>query len=103
MIIVDLHELEERARVATESIGGVVIEPEALLLIVSELRRMKSQLGEQHGHLTGVQGELLQLRTELANALTRQVAKHSEQPQKKTKMLKMKIVKDGKDGGDTKS
>ena len=95
MVIVDLQELEERAHIAAESFGGVVIEPEALLLIINELRRMKSQLGEQQGHLTGVQGELLQLRTEIADALTRQTNRPA-MPQKKAKMLKMRVVKDDK-------
>jgi len=103
MIVVDLQELEERARIASESIGGVVIEAEALLLVISELRRMKSQLGEQHGHLTGVQGELLQLRTELANALAHQSVKCPAKPQKIAKILKMRVVKDNTDGGDTNS
>jgi proteasome assembly chaperone (PAC2) family protein len=71
MVIVDLQELEERARLAAESIGGVVLEPEALLLVISEIRRMKSQLGEQHGYLIDMRGELLQLRTELMVALAR--------------------------------
>jgi len=93
MVIVDLQELEERARLAGESIGGVVLEPEALLLIISELRRMKSQLGEQHGYLVGIQGELLQLRSEIADALTRQTRPPAK-PQKKAKMLKMRVVKD---------
>jgi len=90
MIIVDLQELEERARMATKSIDGVgvLLEPEALLLIISEIRRMKSQLGEQHNHLTGMQGELLQLRTELIGALTREPALEK----KKGKMLTMKVV-----------
>jgi hypothetical protein len=88
MIVVDLQELEERARIATESIGGVVMEPEALLLIIAEVRRMKSQLGEQHGYLTDMQGELLQLRTELVSALTHGHGAHK----KKGKMLKMKVV-----------
>jgi len=100
MLIVDLQELEERAQLAAESIGGVVLEPDALLLIISELRRMKSQLGEQHTHLTGVQGELLQLRTEIADALTRRT-KRPAKPQKKAKMLKMRVVKDDKGSGNT--
>jgi len=70
MIIVDLKDLEERARMATESVGGVVMEPEALLLIINEIRRMKSQLGEQHDHLADMRGELLRLRTELIGMQT---------------------------------
>ena len=100
MVIVDLQELEERAHVAAESIGGVVMEPEALLLVISELRRMKSQLGEQHSYLSGVQGELLQLRAEIANALMRQM-KRPTTPQKKAKMLKMRVVKDDKGNDNT--
>jgi len=96
MVIVDLQELEERAKIAAESIGGVVLEPEALLLIISELRRMKSLLGEQHSYLSGVRGELLQLRTEIADALTRR-----PKPQRKAKMLKMRVVKDDKGNGNT--
>jgi len=103
MIIVDLQELEERAQTAAASADSVMMEPEALLLIISEIRRMKSLLGEQHGHLAGVQGELQQLRTELANALTRQRAQPPATPQKKTKMLKMRVVKDDKDTGNTQS
>jgi len=100
MVIVDLQELEERAHIATQSIGGVVLEPEALLLIISELRRMKSQLGEQHSYLSGVQGELLQLRSEIADALTRRT-KRFVKPQKQAKMLKMRVVKDATGNGDT--
>ena len=100
MVIVDLQELEDRARMAAESIGGVVLEPEALLLIISEIRRMKSLLGEQHGYLTNVRGELLQLRTELAGALARDpAAEHPATPQTKGKVIKMKIVQDA--GGST--
>ena len=88
MIIVDLQELEERARIATESLGGVVMEPEALLLIIHEVRRMKSQLGEQQGYLTDMQGELLQLRSELIASLSRGPGA----TRKKSKMLKMKVV-----------
>jgi len=92
MIIVDLQELEERARRATDSIGGVVMEPEALLLVINEVRRMKSQLGEQHNYLTDMRGELLQLRTELVDALARNPAEHPETPKRQGKMLKMKVV-----------
>ena len=92
MVIVDLQELEERARIAAESIGGVVLEPEALLLVISEVRRMKAQLGEQHGYLTAMQGELLQLRTELMGALTRGPAAKAAPLKKKGKMLKMKVI-----------
>jgi hypothetical protein len=94
MIVVDLQELEEQARTAIDSIGGVVLEPEALLLIISEIRRMKSELGEQHIHLTDVRGELLQLRTELVDAQARNHADRSAKPKKKGKTLKMRVVKD---------
>ena len=93
MVIVDLQDLEERARIAAESIGGVVLEPEALLLVISEIRRMKSQLGEQHGYLIDMQGELLQLRTELMAMPTRGQASKAAPPKKQgKKMLKMKVI-----------
>ncbi|MCL1985085.1 MAG: hypothetical protein FWG59_01360 [Betaproteobacteria bacterium] len=93
MVVVDLQELEDRALIASESIGGVVLEPEALLLIVSEIRRMKSLLGEQHDHLTDMRGELLQLRTELVSALTRGASPQRPPKSKKTsKVLKMTVV-----------
>jgi hypothetical protein len=93
MIIVDLQELEDRARMAAESIGGVVLEPEALLLIISEIRRIKSQLGDQHGYLSGMRNELLQLRTALTDSLKRGPASGTPAaPTKKGKMLKMKVV-----------
>jgi hypothetical protein len=94
MVVVDLQELENRARAATESLGGVVLEPEALLLVISEIRRMKLQLGEQHDHLSGMRNELLQLRTELVAALTRDPASEASKPppKPKSKMLKMTVV-----------
>jgi hypothetical protein len=96
MIIVDLQELEERARNAAESIGGVMLEPGALLLIISEIRRLKAQLGEQHGNLTDMQRDLLQLRTELVDALTRgQTSEYAAKSVKKGKMLKMKVISKG--------
>jgi hypothetical protein len=79
--------------VAAESIGGVVLDPEALLLIISEIRRMKLQLGEHHGSLSGMRDELLQLRSELVAAMARDPASQSAAPPpKKGKMLKMKVV-----------
>ena len=101
MIIVDLQELEDRARMASESIGGVVLEPEALLLIISEIRRMKSHLGEQHSHLSGMRNELLLLRTELLESLKRnQALENSGESKKKGKMLKMKVIsKDSTENG----
>ena len=93
MVIVDLQELEEQARLAAESIGGVVLEPEAILLIINEIRRMKSLLGEQRGYLTDMQGELLQLRAELVNALTRNAtSERFAKPKNTNKVLKMKVV-----------
>ncbi|MDR2694792.1 MAG: hypothetical protein LBC79_00220 [Deltaproteobacteria bacterium] len=92
MVIVDLQELEERARLAAESIGGVVMEPEALLLVISEIRRMKSQLGEQNSYLTDMLGELLKLRTELMDALVRGQTSRAAPAKKKGKMLKMKVI-----------
>ena len=100
MIIVDLQELENRAQAASHSIGGVVLEPEAVLLIVSEIRRMKVQLGEQHGHLAGMQNELLQLRTELIGSLSRDLAqRRSIRPVQKAK-LKMKVITKDAQGHD---
>ena len=102
MIIVDLQELEERARLATESIGGVVLEPEALLLIVSEIRRMKTRLGEQQGQLSGMRNELLQLRAELLESLKRgNASENSAESKKKGKMLKMKVVAKDTENGNT--
>ncbi|MCL2123434.1 MAG: hypothetical protein FWH34_05025 [Desulfovibrionaceae bacterium] len=104
MIIVDLQDLENRARMTSESIGGVVLEPEAVLLIVSEIRRMKAALNEDHSHLTGMRDELLQLRTELINSITRsQTSQRPAKPKKNTKMLKMRVVKDSKDDGGAKN
>ena len=100
MIIVDLQDLENRARMTSDSIGGVVLEPEAVLLIVSEIRRMKGALNEDHSYLTGMQNELLQLRTELINSIS-QVSQRLAKPPKKTKMLKMRVVKDTKDDNDS--
>ncbi|MDR0238759.1 MAG: hypothetical protein LBI88_00840 [Deltaproteobacteria bacterium] len=92
MVIVDLQDLEQRARLALETIGGVVLEAEALLLIVSELRRMKALLGEQHSNLSGMRNELLQLRTELVGSLERDHAgQNSVKPERKAK-LKIKVV-----------
>ena len=93
MLIVDLQELEERARIAADSVCGVVLEPESLLLLINEIRRMKLQLGEQCGHLSGMRDDLLQLRTELVAALARAPAsKTPEPPKPKARMLKMKVV-----------
>ena len=92
MIIVDLQDLEYRARTASASIGGVVLEPDALLLIVSEIRRMKTQIGEQHSNLLVMRNELLQLRTELAGSPAYDEA--SEKNPRQTK-LKMKVVAKG--------
>ena len=104
MVIVDLQDLEDRALAAAESIGGVVLEPEAMLLIVSEIRRMKDLLGEQHDHLTDMRGELLQLRTELVGALTRGVSPQPSEPRKIGKVLKMTVVpKQTGESGDEKS
>ena len=103
MVVVDLYELEERARVATESIGGVVLEPEAMLLIISEIRRMKSQLGEQHGRLSDMREELLQLRTELVDMLTLgQAPQHAATPKTKGRLLKMKVVSKNDQNANTK-
>ena len=92
MIVVDLQDLEQRARMAMDSIGGVVLEPGALLLIVNELRRMKAQLGEQHTNLSGMRNELLQLRTELAGSVAiGQAAQSAAKPPRKSK-LKIKVL-----------
>ena len=85
-----------------ESIGGVVLEPEALLLIVSEIRRLKALLGEQHNSLSGMRNGLLELRTELAGSLARNgyAAQRPATPVRKAK-LKMKVIaKDAKEHGD---
>ena len=101
MIIVDLQELELRAKMCAQSIGGVALEPEALLLLISEIRRMKLQLGEQHGSLSGMRDELLQLRAELIAALRRDLAlQPPAQDKAKGKMLKMKVVAKNPNGAD---
>jgi len=101
MIIVDLQDLEERARMALESIGGVVLEPEALLLIVSEIRRLKVLLGEQHNNLLDMRNGLLELRTALAGSLTLNcAAKPPITPVRKTKLKMQVIAKDAKEHGD---
>jgi Mg-chelatase subunit ChlI len=62
MVIVDLQDLEDQARMAAGSISGVVLEPEAMLLIVSEIRRLKVLLSRQDVCLTELRAELAQLR-----------------------------------------
>jgi len=102
MVIVDLQDLEQRARLALDSIGGVVLEPEALLLIVNELRRMKALLGEQHSNWSGLRSELLQLRTELVGSLARDHAVQSSATPARKAKLKIKVVaKDAEEHEDT--
>ena len=101
MIIVDLQDLENRAQMTSESIGGVVLEPEAVLLIVSEIRRMKAALNEDLSHLSGMRNELLQLRNELIKSIARsQDSLRLARPPKKAKMLKMKVVAKNHNGAD---
>ena len=102
MIIVDLQELEDRARMATDSISGVVLEPEALLLIIHEIRRMKCELRKEHDHLTGMRDELLQLRTELVDKGRSLDSEPHAKQKKKAKTLTMRVVKEGNGNGVTK-
>ena len=97
MIIVDLKDLEDQARAAAESAGVAALAPEALLLLISEVRRMKLQLEKQYDSLSGMRDELLQLRTELVALPGRGPASQSPAPPKtQGKMLKMKVLaKDG--------
>ena len=97
MIIVDLKDLEDRAQTALESIGGVMLEPEALLLIISEIRRLKTQLGEQHDNLSGMRNELLELRTELTSAHPGNQATVAAKPSRKTKLTMKVVAKDPKE------
>jgi hypothetical protein len=62
MVIVDLQDLEDQARMAAGSISGVVLEPEATLLIVGEIRRLKALLSRQDDCFAELRAELAQLR-----------------------------------------
>ncbi len=63
MVIVDLQDLEDQAQVSG---SGVVLESEAVLLIVGEIRRLRQALDDQQAALDEVREDLRRMREMIA-------------------------------------